>query len=662
MKKYKVILYVLVHFLLFMENVQAQNGCFSTLHFELKNVLHKPIVTDAVFYDAKTKEKVVIKCDELGKGTVKLQCDHTYSLWIPIADNKYDFEIPNYNNYEFAQIFEFDNSRKNEPHANPIEAYITFKIRSALKGPVSTTFKVRSEDKTFSQTLTSTSDGNVSVLLPIDKKYLIDFDGATSYSSVTVPNQAFYMLDKTIQYEPQSKHPTETIALINLYYVDFSNKRVPNETFIIKDSKTQKEYSAVTDTSGRAQILVPIGATYILGIPTNPNFAIRDIPAIPKKYTIELEYKDITTVERERRKKEMIAIAEKAETDWKIKQIEIQKQLDKENKEWEQTIADNKRKAKEIQDEWIRQEAKQKRTQDSIERAIFISDSTIASQRKLEKKRIIAQSDSISRANLKVQLANYKKKRMQDSLRFVEANKPKSKEELRRDSIQSREQFIVATARNEIEKDRWGNDITVFRVMKKSKAKKRLIIVDFTGSMTPHAKILKNWFVLNYTATDFNTIVFFNDGDNKETRDKVIGKTGGIYSCDSCDINNVENIMSLSYRYNGGDIPENDLEAIITALKRYPRKYDEVVLVADNNSPVRDISLLDKVTLPIKVIICGVQDKINEDLLKIADKTKGSIYTIDQEVENLSSKVINNKITIGKYTYTKVGENFVRMD
>lgn len=660
MKRLEVIICVLVQFLFSLENVQAQNECTVTLHFELKNQLNNPIISNALFYNSRTKEKVNVVSDNQGKGSVKLSCNDTYTLWIPIADNKYDFQIPNYNNYQFSQVFLFDDSRKDEQHANPFEGLITFKIRSALKGSVSTTFTIVSEDKTFSKTVMSAQDGNVSVLLPINAKYSLNFDEAPSYSTVTVPNQAFYMLDKTIQYEPQAKHPTETMALITLYYIDFSNKHIPNETFIIKDRKTAKEYSAISDTSGRAQILVPIGNSYEIGIPANPSFAVRDIPSIPKKYSIELEYKDISSIERERRKKEMLEAAEKAEEAWKIKQVEIQKQIDEENKEWERIMAENKRKAKQSQDEWEKQEREQKRVQDSIERAVAIADSIQRIERKQQKEKMLAQADSVNRVRLLEKLAIIKRQKQQDSLLRISLLKPKSRSEILKDSIVQREMFIVGKARNEIDKDIWGTDITVFKVMKKLKAKNRLIIVDFTGSMTPHANILKNWFVLNYSTSESNTIVFFNDGDDKQTKDKIIGKTGGIYSCDSCNITKVEKVMNLSYRWNGGDVPENDIEALITAIKKFPRKFDEIILVADNKSPVRDISLIDQVKLPIKIILCGVNETINEDYLKIADKTGGSIYTINQEIENLSSKVIDNKITIGNYIYRKVGENFVR--
>ena len=47
------------------------------------------------------------------------------------------------------------------------------------------------------------------------------------------------------------------------------------------------------------------------------------------------------------------------------------------------------------------------------------------------------------------------------------------------------------------------------------------------------------------------------------------------------------------------DNPENDLEAIIYAMDR-AYNYDEVVLIADNNSSIRDFKLVKQIKHPIR--------------------------------------------------------------
>lgn len=49
---------------------------------------------------------------------------------------------------------------------------------------------------------------------------------------------------------------------------------------------------------------------------------------------------------------------------------------------------------------------------------------------------------------------------------------------------------------------------------------------------------------------------------------------------------------------------ENDLEALLEA-KKYMDDNWELILIADNYSPVRDIELLEKLDIPVHVILCG---------------------------------------------------------
>tara|TARA_B000000475_G_C15664432_1_gene311272 strand:- start:152 stop:529 length:378 start_codon:yes stop_codon:yes gene_type:complete len=83
------------------------------------------------------------------------------------------------------------------------------------------------------------------------------------------------------------------------------------------------------------------------------------------------------------------------------------------------------------------------------------------------------------------------------------------------------------------------------------------------------------------------------------------------------------------------DTPENDLEAIIKSTQEM-KEFNDVILIADNNSGIRDIELIEKINVPIRIVICGLGDQgINIDYIKLAYHTKGTIHTIKEDIETL---------------------------
>ena len=168
--------------------------------------------------------------------------------------------------------------------------------------------------------------------------------------------------------------------------------------------------------------------------------------------------------------------------------------------------------------------------------------------------------------------------------------------------------------------------------------KNKLVVVDVTGSMTPYLAQYLLWLKLNFNKPEKQNFVFFNDGNGFKKIDKPIGKTGGLYF--------TENNFGYSHLMktitkaivNGNcnhDLPENDIEAIIGGLQKFPDS-KSIILIADNNASPRDIKLIKKLDVPIKVILCGTNNRlINEDYLDLAYKTKGSIHTIEEDLTEL---------------------------
>lgn len=195
----------------------------------------------------------------------------------------------------------------------------------------------------------------------------------------------------------------------------------------------------------------------------------------------------------------------------------------------------------------------------------------------------------------------------------------------------------------------------VYNVFKRNKKwQKTLIVADLTGSMYPFAQQVSTWLKLHFSKDSLRqSFVFFNDGDKKKDEAKKIGVTGGVYFCTATNVDQLINAMNLCIRNGqGGDAPENVIEAILYGLRK-TKNVENIILVADNWAKVRDISLLSKVKVPVRVLLCGVTEgmEIHPDYLNIAYKTKGSVHTIEQDITDLMQQTAGKKFSINGVDY-----------
>jgi hypothetical protein len=190
----------------------------------------------------------------------------------------------------------------------------------------------------------------------------------------------------------------------------------------------------------------------------------------------------------------------------------------------------------------------------------------------------------------------------------------------------------------------------------------KLIVCDLTGSMNPYAAQLLKWYQLNHMTDRSTEFIFFNDGDRKRDSEKVIGNTGGIYHSKSNGIDALIKTMGNVQRNGGGgDCPENNMEALIKGTKQ-ASSFNDLIMIVDNNAPVKDIKLLKDFRKPVHIILCGsFNGVVHPDYLKIAWKTKGTIHTIEEDITNLSRMVDGKEITIGGATYKLMKNRFVRV-
>lgn len=180
-------------------------------------------------------------------------------------------------------------------------------------------------------------------------------------------------------------------------------------------------------------------------------------------------------------------------------------------------------------------------------------------------------------------------------------------------------------------------DSTVMRVLQRNRQwKNALVIMDWTGSMYQYGGQAVLWHSLNFKTSGLKYFVFFNDGDNK--RRKPVGKTGGIYFEKGDNLKRLVNLLNrVKMKGNGGDTEENDAEAIIKGIRKFSG-FTEVILIADNNSCIRDFCLLHEITFPVKVILCGTYSGINPQFLNLAYRTGGSIHTIEEDIYDLYTR------------------------
>ncbi|WP_157637707.1 hypothetical protein [Flexithrix dorotheae] len=198
-------------------------------------------------------------------------------------------------------------------------------------------------------------------------------------------------------------------------------------------------------------------------------------------------------------------------------------------------------------------------------------------------------------------------------------------------------------------------DSIVFNVFQRNAEWENMLIVnDWTGSMYEYGAQAVLWYRLNMEKNPVKYMVFFNDGNMKKDEEKILGNTGGIYEANPADLRNLISVMrEVMVSGSGGDDEENDLEALLYGLSRYD-DFKEVILIADNKNGIRDMPLLPKITVPVRVILCGADEgkEIHEDYLQLAYHSKGSIHTLEEDITNLADNVEGDSFTLLGVEYT----------
>jgi hypothetical protein len=182
------------------------------------------------------------------------------------------------------------------------------------------------------------------------------------------------------------------------------------------------------------------------------------------------------------------------------------------------------------------------------------------------------------------------------------------------------------------------------------------LVMDVTGSMTLHIVSMLMWIKMHNEDQPFTSFTFFNDGDNRPTGLKPIGGAGGIYTTGL--VAEIDQLVrtAMAAGYGGNEISENDLEGVLHAIEM-DSKAKEVLLIGDNYSPVRDISLLDQVAIPVNVLLCAAEKSIRLEYLKIVKKTGGKLI-LNGTVHDFSDLQKGGVVKLNNLKYRFDGSDF----
>lgn len=189
------------------------------------------------------------------------------------------------------------------------------------------------------------------------------------------------------------------------------------------------------------------------------------------------------------------------------------------------------------------------------------------------------------------------------------------------------------------------------------------LVVDWTASMYGHGGQLLHWLGKEEAGGRVLGYVLFNDGDGKWDQEKVVGATGGLYLAEAGRPDSLRAaVVRATLGGSGGDHRENDLEAVLAALEAFPEAR-EIVLLADNGGPVRDLALLGEIDRPVRVLLTGVyKESYQPDYFTIAYHSGGSVHTREADYPNTADLLEHGRFVLGKYTYELKGKRFVRKE
>lgn len=471
--------------------------------------------------------------------------------------------------------------------------------------------KISIYDKKYKKNyqISSNAQGLAALSLPRDGLFVVSLEGAPNYYEFEVPDAKCDIWEERIVFERKTgftRYPTIGQGLLNFRYVDLENRAVAEEPFIVTDEATGKEYHCTTNKYGIGQVLVPLNRTYLFSHTYNPHFERMEVKLSEGFDVFEFE----------------VFYQSPSSAEWAVRIAELDALAalrDSMTLLVENTRTDlpnpHGTKTEEAEDD-------------------------LAAYRDFE--------HTIPLKNLKTfkvkKAVKEKAERYRDSL-SVNAN------------VFDHHKKPILSTLNRFKGD-WN---------------RKIVVTDVTASMSPYMEEVLVWHALNLVKGAHSKYIFFNDGDDKITSHKQIGHTGGIYFCEG-KLEDLDAIIAKmkqasSFRMGGGEPPENDVEALLAGIAARD-SIDEIILIADAHSRVRDMALLLNVKVPIRIILCGAEETnrfyiqkahINEQYLTMALRTGGSIHTLSKDIVDLAKKSDGDVIELQGIRYLLKNHQFVKL-
>ena len=193
--------------------------------------------------------------------------------------------------------------------------------------------------------------------------------------------------------------------------------------------------------------------------------------------------------------------------------------------------------------------------------------------------------------------------------------------------------------------------------------KNMLVVTDVTGSMAPYTAQILLWIKANQKMKTFKQIVFFNDDEeNSNTQTKSLDSTG-LWTIES---SNADKVIQLAFKaMEKGNHIENDLEAVCYAIQKYPENKHNVVLIADNWEDPCDMKLVEflkQQKVPLKIVVCGVTDRMNTLYLDLAYATGGSVHTMEEDLTNIAQLGNGKTFKLNGMTFMMSAGKFVQIE
>lgn len=196
--------------------------------------------------------------------------------------------------------------------------------------------------------------------------------------------------------------------------------------------------------------------------------------------------------------------------------------------------------------------------------------------------------------------------------------------------------------RQQIQTATFGSDSITYRVLDRNAARwpDAVIVCDMTSSMYPYSTQLMTWFdkQANRRGRAIKGVIFFTDCDSTGYETRPDGPPGQFFVAATAETSVLLPVLLQASRHTRlNRFPaENDLEALLFAQEQFPT-VKNLILIADNGSPVKGMDKLSRLTKPVRVILAGAHtdstQAFQQDYEAIARQSGGSLHTLEHDLD-----------------------------